>query len=190
MIVSAPMNEQELRNLMFTAQLPRTERAFTIRYPRGQGVMTNWKTPFEEIEIGKGRKIRDGEELAILTFGHIGNYAVEACEQLSKKGINPAHYDLRFAKPLDEVMLHEIFANYKKIITIEDGCIQGGIGSAVLEFMADHNYRAEVKRLGIPDQIVEHGEQIELHRECEFDTMGIIRASEMMFAPATSYKSK
>ena len=190
MIVSAPMNEQELRNLMFTAQLPRTEKAFTIRYPRGQGVMPNWKTPFEEIEIGKGRKIKDGEELVLLTFGHIGNYAVDACEQLAKKGINPAHYDLRFAKPLDEEMLHEVFTNYKKVITIEDGCIQGGIGSAVLEFMADHNYHAEVRRLGIPDQIIEHGEQFELHRECEFDTAGIIRAAEMMLATASSYKSQ
>ncbi|MBL7872832.1 MAG: 1-deoxy-D-xylulose-5-phosphate synthase [Cyclobacteriaceae bacterium] len=190
MIVSAPMNEQELRNLMFTAQLPRKEKAFSIRYPRGQGVMPSWKTPFEEIEIGKGRKIKDGEHLAILTFGHIGNYAIEACEQLTRKGINPAHFDLRFAKPLDEEMLHEVFTNYKKVITIEDGCIQGGIGSAVLEFMADHNYQAEVKRLGIPDQIVEHGEQIELHQECEFDVEGIIHASETMLIPATSYKSK
>jgi 1-deoxy-D-xylulose-5-phosphate synthase len=190
MIVSAPMNEQELRNLMFTAQLPRTEKAFSIRFPRGQGVMPNWKTPFEEIEIGRGRKIKDGEELAILTFGHIGNYAIEACEQLTKKGINPAHYDLRFAKPLDEEMLHEVLTNYRKIITIEDGCIQGGIGSAVLEFMADHNYQAEVRRLGIPDQIVEHGEQFELHRECKFDVEGIIRTANAMLTPVSSYKSK
>ncbi len=190
MIVSAPMNEQELRNLMFTAQLPRTEKAFSIRFPRGQGVMPNWKTPFEEIEIGRGRKIKDGEELAILTFGHIGNYAIEACEQLAKKGINPAHYDLRFAKPLDEEMLHEVLTNYRKIITIEDGCIQGGIGSAVLEFMADHNYQAEVRRLGIPDQIVEHGEQFELHRECKFDVEGIIRTANAMLTPVSSYKSK
>lgn len=189
MIVSAPMNEQELRNLMFTAQLPRTEQAFSIRYPRGQGVMPQWRTPFEEIEIGKGRRIKEGEDLAILTFGHIGNYAVEACERLSIKGINPGHYDLRFAKPLDEELLHEVFSNFKKIITIEDGCIQGGIGSAVLEFMADHNYRAEVRRLGIPDTIVEHGEQSELHKECGFDVDGIIRAVESMLVPATKFKA-
>jgi 1-deoxy-D-xylulose-5-phosphate synthase len=176
MIVAAPMNEEELRNLMFTAQLPRTAKAFSIRYPRGQGVMPNWRTAFKEIEIGKGRKIKEGEGVAILTFGHIGNYAVEACEQLEKQGINPAHYDLRFAKPLDEEMLHEIFSSFRKIITVEDGCVQGGIGSAVLEFMADNNYSAEVKRLGIPDEIVEHGEQIDLYRECDFDSVGIIEA--------------
>lgn len=189
MIVSAPMNEQELRNLMYTAQLPRKEQAFSIRYPRGQGVMPDWRTPFEEIEIGKGRKIKGGEELAILTFGHIGNYAVEACGKLSRKGINPAHYDLRFAKPLDEELLHEVFSTFKKILTVEDGCVQGGIGSAVLEFMADHNYQAEVRRLGIPDHIVEHGEQNELHKECGFDTDGIIRSVESMLVPAVNYKS-
>lgn len=189
MIVSAPMNERELRNLMYTAQLPRKGLAFSIRYPRGQGVMPDWRTPFEEIEIGKGRKIKDGEELAILTFGHIGNYAVEACAKLAKKGINPAHYDLRFAKPLDEELLHEVFATFKKIITVEDGCIQGGIGSAVLEFMADHNYFAEVRRLGIPDHIVEHGEQSDLHKECGFDTDGLIRSVESMLVSAPNYKS-
>jgi len=180
MIVAAPMNEKELRNLMFTAQLPRTEKAFSIRYPRGQGVMPNWRTVFEQIEIGKGRRIKDGEGIALLTFGHIGNYAIEACEQLEKQGINPAHYDLRFAKPLDEEMLHEVFANFKKIITIEDGCIQGGIGSAVLEFMVDNNYTAQVKRLGIPDAIIEHGEQIDLHKECGFDPDGIAKAVKLM----------
>jgi 1-deoxy-D-xylulose-5-phosphate synthase len=176
MIVASPMNEEELRHLMYTAQLPRTEKAFSIRYPRGQGVMPNWRTAFKEIEVGKGRKIKDGDGVAILTFGHIGNYAVEACEQLEKQGINPAHYDLRFAKPLDEEMLHEVFSSFTKIITVEDGCIQGGIGSAVLEFMADNNYSAEVKRLGIPDEIVEHGEQIDLHRESGFDPDGIVKA--------------
>lgn len=169
MIVSAPMNEQELRNLMYTASLPRTKTAFSIRYPRGQGVMPNWRTPFEAIEIGTGRVIREGEEVAILTLGHIGNYAVEVSERLEKKGISIGHYDMRFVKPLDEKLLHKIFASYKKIITVEDGCIQGGFGSAVLEFMADHSYHAEVRRLGIPDRVVEHGEQSELHHECGFD---------------------
>jgi len=181
MIVSAPMNEAELRNLMYTAQLPRKGNAFSIRYPRGQGVMPNWKTPFEEIEIGKGRMIREGEGIAILTFGHIGNYAIEACELLVKEGIYPAHYDLRFAKPLDEEMLHEVFSSFNKVITVEDGCLQGGIGSAVLEFMADHHYHAEVKRLGIPDEIIEHGEQNDLHRQCGFDTDGIISAVKTMY---------
>jgi 1-deoxy-D-xylulose-5-phosphate synthase len=184
-IISAPMNESELRNLMYTAQLPRTEGAFSIRYPRGQGVMPNWRTPFEEIKIGTGRKIKDGEELAILTIGHIGNYAVEACSQLSLKNIEVAHYDMRFVKPLDEQLLHQILSSFKKIITIEDGCLQGGFGSAVLEFMADNNYTAEVKRLGIPDRIVEHGEQIELHRECGFDSHGIEKAVIEMLESVT-----
>jgi 1-deoxy-D-xylulose-5-phosphate synthase len=184
-IISAPMNESELRNLMFTAQLSRTEGAFSIRYPRGQGVMPEWRTPFEAIKIGTGREIQDGEELAILTLGHIGNYAVEACSQLAKKNINVAHYDMRFVKPIDEQLLHKIFSKYKKIITVEDGCVQGGFGSAVLEFMADNNYAAEVKRLGIPDRIVEHGEQIELHRECGFDPEGIERAVIEMLESVT-----
>ena len=176
MIVSAPMNESELRNLMYTAQLPRKEKAFSIRYPRGQGVLEHWRTPLEEIEIGTGRKIKDGEELAVLTIGHIGNYAVAVCEKLEKQGIQIAHYDLRFVKPLDERLLHEVFSNFKKIITVEDGCLQGGFGSAVLEFMVDNAYTAEVRRLGIPDAIIEHGEQIELHIESGFGPEGIEKA--------------
>jgi 1-deoxy-D-xylulose-5-phosphate synthase len=176
MILAAPMNEEELRNLMYTAQLPREGKAFSIRYPRGQGVMPNWKTPFEKIEIGTGRKIKDGDEIAILTIGHIGNYGIEVCEKFEKQGVSVAHFDMRFVKPLDEKMLHEVFTKFKKIITVEDGCIQGGFGSAVIEFMADNNYQAEVKRLGIPDAVIEHGEQIELHHECGFDPEGIAQA--------------
>jgi 1-deoxy-D-xylulose-5-phosphate synthase len=183
MIVSAPMNESELRNLMYTAQLPRSEAAFSIRYPRGQGVLSNWRTPMEEIKIGTGRKIADGEDLAILSIGHIGNYAVDVCKRFSKKGISVAHYDMRFAKPLDAQLLNEIFSRFKKIITLEDGCLQGGFGSAILEFMADHNFNAEVRRLGIPDKVIEHGEQIELHHECGFDPDGIERAVTEMLEP-------
>jgi 1-deoxy-D-xylulose-5-phosphate synthase len=175
-IVAAPMNESELRNLMYTAQLPRAEKAFSIRYPRGQGVMPHWKNPMEEIKIGTGRKLRKGEDVAILTIGHVGNYATEVCDRFQKRNIDVAHYDLRFVKPLDEEMLHEIFVLYKKIITVEDGCVQGGFGTAILEFMADNTYTADVKRLGIPDRVVEHGEQIELHRECGFDPDGIEKA--------------
>lgn len=173
MIVSAPMNERELRNLMFTAQLPRKEKAFSIRYPRGKGVTVDWRTPMEEVRIGKGRKLRDGEEVALLTIGHVGNYATEACNRLAKKNIHVGHYDMRFVKPIDEEILHEVFTTYKKIVTVEDGCIQGGFASAVLEFMADNHYACEIRRLGIPDRIVEHGEQAELHRECGFDADGI-----------------
>src|SRR5688572_27653523 len=176
MIVSAPMNEEELRNLMYTAQLPRTERAFSIRYPRGQGVMPNWRTRSEERRVGKEWRYRDRPELAILTIGHVGNYAVEVCERLAKLNIEVGHFDMRFAKPLDEQLLHEIFSQYNKILTVEDGSIQGGFGSAIIEFMADHNYRAEIRRLGIPDRIVEHGEQLELHKECGFDPDGIAQA--------------
>lgn len=164
MVVSAPMNEEELRNMMYTAQLPRNE-AFTIRYPRGQGVMPDWRKPMQEIQVGTGRKISDGEDVAVLSIGHIGNYVVEAAKVLADEGINPAHYDMRFVKPLDEEMLHEVFSKYQKVITVEDGVIMGGFGSAILEFMADHNYTAQVVRLGHPDHIIEHGEQIELQRE-------------------------
>lgn len=173
MIVAAPMNESELRNLMYTSQLPREGKAFSIRYPRGQGTMHQWRTPMEEVKIGTGRRIKAGEDIAILTIGHIGNYAVEACKQLEEKGISVAHYDMRFVKPLDEALLHKIFSNFDKVITVEDGCVQGGFGSAILEFMADHNYTAQVSRLGIPDQVIEHGEQSELHHECHFDVSGI-----------------
>lgn len=173
LIVSAPMNEEELRNLMFTAQKP-NKGPFVIRYPRGNGVMVDWRRPFKEIGIGKGRKLIEGEELAILSFGAIGNEATKAIQKLNEEGIHPAHYDLRFAKPLDQALLHEVFKNYKKIITLEDGSIIGGIGSAVLEFMSDHNYTAEIIRLGIPDKIIDHGEQAELWNIAGYDENSII----------------
>jgi 1-deoxy-D-xylulose-5-phosphate synthase len=176
MIVSAPMNEQELRNLMYTAQLPDTNSPFSIRYPRGSGVMVDWRTPFQRLQIGKGRLVRDGEEVAILTIGHPGNFAVMACDDLAKEGFTPAHYDMRFVKPLDEELLHEIFTKYKKIITVEDGCLMGGFGSAIGEFMMDHQYTATIKRLGIPDRFIEHGEQKELYAECHFDAEAIKNA--------------
>jgi 1-deoxy-D-xylulose-5-phosphate synthase len=178
MMVFSPMNEIELRNILYTASLDEFKEykaAISIRYPRGEGVIPDWRKPFEKIEIGKGRKIKDGEEVAILTFGHIGNYAVDACHQLAKEGINPAHYDMRFAKPLDEKMLHEIAQKFDKVITIEDGCLQGGFGSAILEFFNDNNYNIKVKRLGIKDQIYEHGTQLELHREAGFAPENIIQ---------------
>jgi 1-deoxy-D-xylulose-5-phosphate synthase len=173
--VSAPMNEEELRNLMFTAQ-QEDMGPFVIRYPRGQGVLPDWRRPLKAIEVGKGRKICDGEEVAILSIGHIGNEAVKATQELNNEGISPAHYDLRFVKPLDAKMLHEVFKNYKYIVTVEDGCIEGGMGSAILEFMADNNYHPQVTRLGIPDLIVEHGEQAELWAECGYDAPAIVKA--------------
>ncbi len=173
MVISAPMNESELRNLMYTAQLDTTNSPFVIRYPRGEGVLTKWQTPFEEVTIGKGRKIKDGEEVAILSFGHPGNFATTAIRELKTQGLNPAHYDMRFVKPLDEELLHEVFAKFDKIVTVEDGTVVGGFGSAVLEFMNDNGYKADVKILGIPDRIVEHGSPKELHRECGYDAQAI-----------------
>lgn len=173
LIISAPMNEQELRNLMFTAQLESTCLPFVIRYPRGEGVMPEWRTPFEPITIGKGRKLREGKDVAVLSLGHPGNFVQAAIRELTTDGIDVAHYDMRFAKPLDEDLLHEVFHNYNKIITVEDGTIIGGFGSAIIEFMAQHNYHAEIKLLGIPDRVVEHGTLKELHRECNYDAQGI-----------------
>ena len=173
MIVSAPMNESELRNLMYTAQLESTNLPFVIRYPRGEGVMPEWKTEMKEIKIGTGRKLKDGNDIAILSLGHPGNFAAAAIRDLKNDGLNPAHYDMRFAKPLDEVMLHEVFGKFEKIITVEDGTVVGGFGSAVLEFMNGHNYKAEIKMLGIPDRLVEHGTPKELHHECGYDAPAI-----------------
>ncbi len=188
MIVSAPMNEQELRNLMYTAQLESNTHPFSIRYPRGNGVMVNWRTPLEEIPVGKGRRIQDGEEVAILTIGHPGNFAVEACQQLRTDDLHPAHYDMRFVKPLDETMLHEVFTRFKKVITVEDGTIVGGFGSAVAEWMADHGYGAQIKRLGMPDLVVEHGEQKELWKECGFDADAIANTVRQMAGVQVSVK--
>ncbi|MDN3668912.1 1-deoxy-D-xylulose-5-phosphate synthase [Echinicola jeungdonensis] len=178
LVVSAPMNEEELRNMMYSAS--KYDGPYSIRYPRGQGVMADWKTPMCEIPTGQGRIVKEGEEVAILTIGHIGNYAVEACEMLEKEGLNPAHFDMRFVKPLDEELLHEIFRKFKKVVTVEDGCLLGGFGSAILEWMMDHNYQSQIKRLGIPDRVVEHGTQLELHKECGFDPRGIAKAVKKM----------
>jgi 1-deoxy-D-xylulose-5-phosphate synthase len=183
MIVAAPMNEAELRDLMYTAQLESTDLPFVIRYPRGEGMMPEWKTTMKEIEIGKGRKLKEGKEIAILSFGHPGNFAAAAIRNLMADGITPGHYDMRFAKPLDEEMLHEVFSTYNKIITVEDGTVVGGIGAAILEFMANNGYKADVRILGIPDRIVEHGSQKELHKECHYDAEAIATtAREMMKA--------
>ena len=181
MIISAPMNEAELRNLMYTAQLESTDEPFVIRYPRGEGVMSDWKKQFEEIKIGKGRKLKDGKIIAILSFGHPGNFVAAAIRDLKTDGIIPAHYDMRFAKPLDEALLHDALSKYAKIITVEDGTVIGGFGSAVAEFILQHGYKNELKILGIPDRIVEHGTLKELHHECAYDAPAIANAvKEMM----------
>ncbi|WP_258099356.1 1-deoxy-D-xylulose-5-phosphate synthase [Marinoscillum pacificum] len=181
MVVAAPMNEQELRNLMYTAS--EYNGPFTIRYPRGKGVMPEWQTPLEKLEVGTGRKLRSGEDLAILTIGHIGNYATKACEMLESEGMQVSHYDMRFVKPLDEALLHEVFTKHNRVLTVEDGCLPGGFGSAILEFMADHGYQSKIVRLGIPDRVVEHGEQDEIYHECGYDAEAIKTAAIRMMDP-------
>ncbi len=180
LIVSAPMNEIELRNLMYTAQLEKNKLPFCIRYPRGEGVMLDWKKTFAEIEIGTGRKICDGENVAVLSIGHVGNFVTEAFKTLNAENIFPAHYDMRFVKPLDEKLLHEIFSKFKKVITIEDGTIVGGFGSAVLEWMSENNFVAQVKRLGIPDHFIEHGTPKELQQECGFYVDDVVKVVKGM----------
>jgi 1-deoxy-D-xylulose-5-phosphate synthase len=181
MIVSSPMNESELRNLLYSAQLETNQNPFVIRYPRGEGVMPEWRTPFQEIPVGKGRKLKDGEGLAILSLGHPGNFVTAAIRELRVDGIDPAHYDMRFVKPLDEALLNEVFSRYDRILTVEDGTVLGGFGSAILEFQAAHGHKATVKILGIPDRVVEHGTPKELQRECGYDAPAIAAAvREMM----------
>ena len=190
LIVSAPMNESELRNLMYTAQLEKNTHPFVIRYPRGEGVLPEWKTPFQEIEIGKGRKLKDGKELAILSFGHPGNFATMAIRQLRTEDLDAAHYDLRFVKPLDEALLHEVFKKFDKIITVEDGTVVGGFGSAILEFMAAHQYNARVIILGIPDKIIEHGSPKQLQHEAGYDAEAIFQAAKSLLLEAEGLRLK
>lgn len=183
LIISSPMNEVELRNLMYTAQLPE-KGPFVIRYPRGRGLNTDWKKPFEEIQVGTARKIRAGRDVAILSIGHPGNFALEASEQLQKEGIEAGVYDMRFLKPLDETMLHEVCRSYPRLLTVEDGTIKGGLGSAVLEFMADHGYKLPLMRLGVPDRYITQGRPEELYAECGYDTAGIVVAVKGLCALA------
>jgi 1-deoxy-D-xylulose-5-phosphate synthase len=173
MIVSAPMDEIDLRDLLYTAQLEKNRFPFSIRYPRGRGLNADWKRPFQEIEIGKARQISEGKDLAILSIGHPGNRVASVVKKMSGEGISIAHYDMRFVAPLDKDVLHSVFKRFRYIITVEDGVLRGGFGSAVIEFMSDHSYRSEIRRLGIPDYFVEHGTQEELYRECGFDADGI-----------------
>ena len=175
LVVSSPMDEEELRNLMFTAQLE-NQGSFVIRYPRGNGVMVDWQNPMQEIPVGKGRKTKDGNNIAVLTIGPVGNRALRVANKLENQNISVAHYDMRFVKPLDEELLHNIFSTFDKVITIEDGTIKGGFGSAVIEFMVENNYTSKVKRMGVPDRFVDHGTVQELHNECGFDAESIQQA--------------
>ena len=170
--ISSPYDEHELRRLMYTAQLP-NQGPFVIRYPRGRGVKVDWKCPLEAVETGKGRKLKDGNDLAVITLGPIGNVAEKAIDRAEKEKHSIAHYDLRFLKPLDEDMLHEIGRKFARILTVEDGALKGGMGSAILEFMSDNGYAPHVKRLGIPDRFVQHGAVKELHEICGLDEASI-----------------
>ncbi|WP_321333032.1 1-deoxy-D-xylulose-5-phosphate synthase [uncultured Bacteroides sp.] len=173
--IASPMDEHELRKMMYTAQLP-DKGPFVIRYPKGRGSLVEWQCPFEEIEIGRGRKIKEGEEIAVLTIGPIGKIVAEAIELATKQNISIAHYDIRFLKPLDENLLHEVGCKFKKIITVEEGMIKGGMGSAILEFMSDNNYYPKIHRIGLPDKFIEHGSISDLHHLCGLDTTGIYNA--------------
>jgi len=184
MTVSAPMNEEELRNLMYSAQKDKMG-PFSIRYPRGRGVMPEWKKPFREIPVGKGRLIREGHDIAILSIGHVGNFVVEATENLKKENISVCHYDMRFVKPLDNKILHKVFKKFQSIITIEDGAIIGGFGSAVIEFMAEHQYSSQVKRMVVPDRFIEQGTPGELYHECGFDSEGIFNTIKKLLKRKT-----
>jgi len=177
--VSSPMNEHELRNLMYTAQLP-NKGPFVIRYPRGRGVLTDWHNDFQEIKVGAGRRLKGGNDVAILTFGPVGNNAVEAIAQIEKERpeTHIAHYDMRFAKPLDEDLLNEACHTCKHIITVEDGVREGGFGSAVLEWIEDNGFNNVVVRLGLPDRFIEHGSVAELQHIVGIDTEGIKKMIE------------
>ena len=173
LIIASPFDEHELRKLMYTAQLPE-QGPFVIRYPRGRGVLIDWECPLEPVPIGTGRKLKDGNALAVITLGPIGNAASKAIERAEKDtDMRFAHYDLRFLKPLDEEMLHEIGKQYKKIITVEDGVLKGGMGSAILEFMSDNGYNPQIKRLGIPDKFIQHGPVKDLYAICGIDSKTI-----------------
>lgn len=188
MIVSAPMDELELRNLMYTAQAE-NNGPFSIRYPRGKGIVTDWKKPFKKLKIGEGRRLKNGSDIAIVTIGWVGSFIDRVEEKLANKDVSISHYDMRFLKPIDEVILHEVFSKFDKVITVEDGTIVGGLGSAVVEFMSDNGYSAQVKRLGVPDDYIEHGTQNELYKECGYDVDGIVETIQTMVSKKTGLKS-
>ncbi len=173
--IAAPMNGAELRNMLYSAQLP-GNGPIVIRYPRGSCACTDWQRAFEEIRVGKGRQVSGGRDVAILTLGHPGNFAMEAINMLKEEGIRPAHYDMRFLKPVDEEILHEVFKKYSNIVTIEDGTLKGGFASTVLEFKNVNKYNSKVASLGVPDEFIPHGRLQELYKYCGFDAEGIVKA--------------
>ncbi|MBP7060475.1 MAG: 1-deoxy-D-xylulose-5-phosphate synthase [Candidatus Moranbacteria bacterium] len=176
LIVSAPMDERELRHFLYTAQTEAVTGPIAIRYPRGQGTLTEWRQPCQSVTIGTGRRLREGTDVAILSLGPIGTTVMRVCDTLKQSGIRAAHYDLRFIKPLDEALLHEVGRNFRTVVTVEDGCILGGMGSAVLEYLTDHGYTGRIKRLGIPDQYIEHGEAKDQYVLCGLDEESLVKS--------------
>ncbi len=181
MIVAAPLDEIELRNMMYTAQLG-GYGPFSIRYPRGNGSNADWRKPFEKMEIGKGRQLSEGEKLAILSIGAIGVEAINAVKELKKQDVRVSHYDMRFVKPLDEDLLTTIFDKYDTILTVEDGALKGGFGSAVLEYANTQNYKGKIVQLGIPDSFIEHGTQQELYAECGYNQENIVHTIQKLLS--------
>jgi 1-deoxy-D-xylulose-5-phosphate synthase len=172
--IASPLNEIDLRNLMFTASQP-GHGVFVIRYPKGQGELKDWQRAFEIMPVGKGRKLKEGKETAVVSIGPIGNIAKTAIEQAKASGVDAAHYDMLYLKPIDEELLHEIGKNFKRIITVENGTIQGGLGSAVMEFMSENGYSPKIKRIGIPDDFIPHGSIPELYKMCGMDAESITK---------------
>ena len=183
LVISSPLNEWDLRNLMYTGYKT-PDGPFVIRYPRGKGEKSDWRNEMQILPIGKGRKLRDGHDIAVLSLGPIGNEAIKAINQVEPDGISVAHYDMIYLKPLDEALLHEVGRKFKCVITIENGVIAGGLGSAVLEFMADHGYTPFVKRIGVPDQFIEHGSIPELYKLCGMDADSIAEIIRQLHAPS------
>jgi 1-deoxy-D-xylulose-5-phosphate synthase len=171
--IASPYDECELRRMMYTAQQPNMG-TFVIRYPRGRGSLTEWRCKLESIPVGKGRMLREGSDVALLTIGPIGKSIAGVVDDAAKEGISVAHYDMRYLKPIDEEMLHEVAGKFKNIITIEDGTVKGGLGSAVAEFMAQHGYTPHIYTMGIPDEFVEHGSTSELYRLCKMDKAAVL----------------
>jgi 1-deoxy-D-xylulose-5-phosphate synthase len=187
--IASPLNEHELRNLMHTAQQPGVG-PFAIRYPRGRGVLIDWRNEMQNIEIGKGQKLRSGTNLAILSIGPVGNLAIEAAQLAGDLGIMVSHYDMRFLKPIDEDLLHDVFRNHSQVITIEDGTVIGGLGSAVTDFMNKNNYHAKINLLGVPDRFIAHGKPEELFAECGYDTLAIFENIKRLSVSNKTEKSK
>ena len=179
LIIASPLNEWDLRNLMYTAYSAK-EGTFVIRYPRGKGEKADWRNEMSVLPVGKGKKLKDGKDIAILSIGPVGNEALKAIEQVEKEGVSVALYDMIYLKPIDEELLHEVGKKFNRIVTVENGVIKGGLGTAVLEFMADNGYTPKVKRIGVPDRFIEHGSVPELFKLCGMDSESIAEVVKEM----------